>query len=69
MRVDHHMDPIYRHTKFNSENFNWMARLSGVFWSHEPLAGRHCAFPRRGPRRGLLQRGGNTVKRCYLAGC
>ncbi|MCX6626688.1 MAG: hypothetical protein NTW28_03540 [Candidatus Solibacter sp.] len=35
MRVDHHMDPIYRHTEFNSENFNWMARMAGVFWSHE----------------------------------
>ena len=29
------MDPIYRHTEFNSENFNWMARMAGVFWSHE----------------------------------
>jgi hypothetical protein len=35
MRVDHRMDPIYRRTEFNSENFNWMARMAGVFWSHE----------------------------------
>jgi hypothetical protein len=35
MRVDHRMDPVYRRTEFNSENFNWMARMAGVFWSHE----------------------------------
>jgi hypothetical protein len=35
MRVDHRMDPLYRRTEFNSENFNWMARMAGVFWSHE----------------------------------
>ena len=29
------MDPLYRRTEFNSENFNWMARMAGVFWSHE----------------------------------
>ena len=34
-RPDHFMDPIYNHTEFNSENFNWMARLAGVYWSHE----------------------------------
>jgi hypothetical protein len=35
MRVDHRMDPLYRHTEYNSENFNWMARMAGVFWAHE----------------------------------
>ena len=35
MRVDHRMDPLYRRTEFNNENFNWMARMAGVFWSHE----------------------------------
>ena len=35
MRVDHRMDPSYRRTEFNSENFNWMARMAGVFWSRE----------------------------------
>lgn len=34
-REDHHMDPIYRVTEFNSENFNWMARLAGFLWAHE----------------------------------
>ena len=34
-RVDHRMDPLYRRTEFNSENFNWMSRMAGVFWSHE----------------------------------
>lgn len=34
-RPDHHMDPIYPFTEFNSENFNWMARLGGVFWAQE----------------------------------
>jgi hypothetical protein len=35
MRVDHRMDPRHRRTEFNSENFNWMARMVGVYWSHE----------------------------------
>ena len=39
-RVDHRMDPLYRRTEFNSENFNWMARMAGVFWSHESTIGR-----------------------------
>lgn len=32
-RADSHMDPIYCLTEFNSENFNWMARLTGYVWS------------------------------------
>jgi hypothetical protein len=37
-RTDGHMDPIYPETEFNSENFNWMARLAGVLLArtHEP---------------------------------
>src|SRR5258707_4520867 len=35
MRGDHHMDPAWRRTEFNSESLNWMARLPGVFWAHE----------------------------------
>lgn len=34
-RTDGHMDPIYGLTEFNSENFNWMARLMGCLWAHE----------------------------------
>ncbi|MBD3376805.1 T9SS type A sorting domain-containing protein [candidate division KSB1 bacterium] len=34
-RPDHHMDPIYRITEFNSENFNWMSRLTGFLFAHE----------------------------------
>lgn len=35
MREDHLMDPIYGETEFNSENFNWMARMSGYLFAHE----------------------------------
>ncbi|MBD3320818.1 MAG: hypothetical protein GF350_06970, partial [Chitinivibrionales bacterium] len=35
MRPDHHMDPIYGYTEFNSENYNWMARLTGYLFAHE----------------------------------
>ncbi|HYE05523.1 MAG TPA: hypothetical protein VEL07_08325 [Planctomycetota bacterium] len=34
-RVDGQMDPIYRSTEFNSENFHWMARMGGLLWAHE----------------------------------
>ncbi len=34
-RIDHHMDPIYDLTEYNSENFNWMGRLGGWLMSHE----------------------------------
>lgn len=34
-RPDHHMDPIWDFTEFNSENFNWMARLAGYLWAQE----------------------------------
>ena len=34
-RPDHHMDPIYRITEFNSENFNWMSRLIGFLFAHD----------------------------------
>lgn len=34
-RTDGHMDPIYCLTEFNSENFNWMARLIGRLWAGE----------------------------------
>jgi hypothetical protein len=33
-RKDGAMDPIYDKTEFNSENFNWMARLAGYLLSH-----------------------------------
>ncbi len=33
-RSDHHIDPIYNETEFNSEKFNWMARMAGVCWAH-----------------------------------
>ena len=49
-RVDHRMDPIYRRTEFNSENFNWMARMAGVFWSHEFGDRGESALLRRLPR-------------------
>ncbi len=35
MREDGKMDPIYDNTEKNSENFNWMARLSGYLWAEE----------------------------------
>jgi hypothetical protein len=35
MRKDGRMDPIYTATEFNSENFNWMARMAGVLWAEE----------------------------------
>lgn len=41
MRTDGHMDPIYLPpsfpdgTEFNSENFNWMARMGGYLFAHE----------------------------------
>lgn len=35
MRPDGRMDPIYSLTEFNSENFNWMARMAGVLWAEE----------------------------------
>ncbi|MBD3346482.1 MAG: hypothetical protein GF401_15620, partial [Chitinivibrionales bacterium] len=35
MRNDHHMDPIYGYTEFNSENYHWMARLAGYLFAHE----------------------------------
>jgi len=35
MRKDGQMDPIYTATEFNSENFNWMARMAGVLWAEE----------------------------------
>ncbi|MBC7936391.1 MAG: hypothetical protein H7Y86_13655 [Rhizobacter sp.] len=41
MRNDGYMDPIYlppnfpQGTEFNSENFNWMARMSGYLFAHE----------------------------------
>ncbi len=34
-RPDGQMDPLYSITEFNSENFNWMARLAGYLWAHE----------------------------------
>lgn len=35
-REDNRMDPIYlAGTEFNSENFNWMARLGGLQWAFE----------------------------------
>ncbi|MGC9450077.1 MAG: hypothetical protein ACP5I4_01405 [Oceanipulchritudo sp.] len=34
-REDNYMDPIYTQTEFNSENFNWMARLCGLQWAFE----------------------------------
>ncbi len=34
-REDNRMDPIYGQTEFNSENFNWMARLGGLQWAYE----------------------------------
>lgn len=40
-RTDGYMDPIYLPpaypygTEFNSENFNWMARMSGYLFAHE----------------------------------
>lgn len=33
-RVDGRMDPIYGGTEFNSENFNWMARMGGLLFAH-----------------------------------
>lgn len=35
MRGDGQMDPIYSYTEFNSENFNWMARMTGLLWAEE----------------------------------
>lgn len=32
-REDNYMDPIYNQTEFNSENFNWKARLGGLQWA------------------------------------
>lgn len=44
-RPDHHMDPIYpMGTEFNSENFNWMARLSGVYWAHRLNRAERVAY-------------------------
>ncbi len=43
-RADHYMDPIYRRTEFNSENFNWMARFAGVFWARELLDSGRIAY-------------------------
>ncbi len=34
-RPDHHMDPIYTFTEFNSENFHWMERCAAVQWAYE----------------------------------
>lgn len=34
-RDDHKMDPIYSCTEFNSENFNWMARLGGYLMAED----------------------------------
>lgn len=34
-RPDHHMDPIYAITEFNSENFDWLARLAGLMFAYE----------------------------------
>ncbi|MCD8482701.1 MAG: hypothetical protein LR015_08575 [Verrucomicrobia bacterium] len=34
-RADGYMDPLYTPSLFNSENFNWMARLGGYVWAHE----------------------------------
>jgi hypothetical protein len=34
-RFDGYMDPLYQPSLFNSENFNWMARLGGYLWSLE----------------------------------
>ncbi len=46
-RFDGYMDPLYNPSLFNSENFNWMARLGGWLWVRE--------FPEfdLGPRKGL----------------
>lgn len=43
-RPDHHMDPIYPATEYNSENFDWMARTAGAllsreFADHTPIEG------------------------------
>lgn len=35
LRADHHMDPIFSFTEFNSENFHWMSRLGAVQWAYE----------------------------------
>ncbi len=43
-RADHYMDPLYRRTEFNSENFNWMARMAGVYWAHELRAPARIAY-------------------------
>jgi hypothetical protein len=34
-RRDGYMDPLYNPSLFNSENFNWMARLGGYLWVQE----------------------------------
>ncbi len=34
-REDNRMDPIFGQTEFNSENFNWMARLGGLQWAFD----------------------------------
>jgi hypothetical protein len=34
-RPDHEMDPIYSCTEYNSENFGWMARLTGYLMAEE----------------------------------
>ena len=60
MRVDHRMDPLYRRTEFNSENFNWMARMAGVFWSHE--------FDDREKQRYFDSYLDNLVRALYAAG-
>ncbi len=34
-RVDHHMDPIFEFTEYNSENFYWMSRLAGKLLAYD----------------------------------
>jgi hypothetical protein len=45
MRADGSMDPIYSFTEFNSENFNWMARMGGyLFAQHYNDASKKSFF-------------------------
>eukprot|EP01121_Diplochlamys_sp_Union-15-3_P002059 TRINITY_DN11788_c0_g1_i1.p1 TRINITY_DN11788_c0_g1~~TRINITY_DN11788_c0_g1_i1.p1 ORF type:complete len:652 (-),score=105.29 TRINITY_DN11788_c0_g1_i1:47-2002(-) len=43
-RIDHHMDPIYNVTEFNSENFHWMSRSGGYIFAEEYKESKYLAF-------------------------
>ncbi len=43
-RADQHMDPIYKQTEFNSENFNWMSHLCGFLFARELKNAQQTAF-------------------------